>query len=84
MVTSAECAEHPWNGLHHRVRQGRSEVRSFKDEPSPFVHQAEAFLEAMETRQEARNPPADALLDVRLAEAVSVFSREHRMVWLED
>lgn len=64
-------------------RQGQSEVRSFEAEPSPFVRQAEAFLEAMETRQEARNPPGDALLDVRVAEAISLAAREHRTVLLE-
>ena len=32
--------------------QGRSETRSFVNEPSPFVRQAEAFLRAIETRNE--------------------------------
>ena len=61
---------------------GRSEVRTFESEPSPFVRQADAFLDAMEDRREARNPPRDALLDVEIAEAVSVSAREHRTVSL--
>lgn len=61
---------------------GGSEVRSFKNEPSPFLRQAESFLEATETRGEARNPPADALVDIQLAEAISVSARERRTVTL--
>ena len=61
-------------------RGGRSEVRAFESEPSPFVRQAAAFLDAVEDRREARNPPEDALLDVAIAEAVSVSAREQRMV----
>ena len=63
-------------------RGGRSEVRAFEVEPSPFVRQAAAFLDAVESRREARNPPADALLDVEIAEAVSVSARERRTVSL--
>jgi len=59
-------------------------ILSPKNEPSPFVRQAEAFLDAIETRNEARNPPDDALLDVRIAEAISISAREHRVVLLED
>lgn len=66
--------------VYHR---GQSEVRSFKREPSPFGREAEAFLEAMETRNHGRNPPADALLDLRIAEAISISAREHRTVSLE-
>lgn len=62
----------------------RSEVRPFKNEPSPFVYQAKAFLDAIETRNKARNPPDDALLDVRIAEAISISVREHRTILLED
>ena len=36
----------------------------------------------MEDRREACNPPEDALLDVEIAEAVSVSAREQRMVSL--
>ena len=57
------------------LRGGRSEVRTFDNEPSPFVRQAAAFLDAMEDRREARNPPEDALLDVEIAEAVSVSAQ---------
>ncbi len=63
-------------------RGGRSEVRAFESEPSPFGRQAAAFLDALESRREARNPPEDALLDVEIAEAVSVSAREHRTVSL--
>ena len=65
-------------------RGGRSEVRAFESEPSPFVRQAAAFLDAMECRREARNPPEDALLDVEIAEAVSVSARELRTVRLTE
>lgn len=61
---------------------GRSEVRAFESEPSPFVRQAAAFLDALDSRREARNPPAEALLDVEIAEAVSVSARERRTVSL--
>ena len=61
-------------------RGGASEVRAFETEPSPHVRQAAAFLDAMESRCQARNPPEDALLDVEIAEAVSVSAREHRTV----
>ncbi len=63
---------------------GRSEVRVFNNEPSPVVRQAEAFLNAIETRDEARNPPEDALIDVQVAEAVSLSAREHRTISLKD
>lgn len=65
-------------------QRGRSEVRVFKDESSPIVRQAEAFLNAIETRHEARNPPEDALLDVQVAEAISISAREHRTISLKD
>lgn len=65
-------------------RGGRSEVRFFESEPSPFVRQASAFLDALENRREARNPPQDALLDVEIAEAVSVSAKEHRTVSLTE
>ena len=63
-------------------QRGRSEVRAFENSPSPLVRQATAFLDAMESRREARNPPEDALLDVEIAAAVSVSAREHRTVSL--
>jgi predicted dehydrogenase len=65
-------------------RQGQAEVCSFRDEPSPLVRQAAAFLDALETRQETRNPPHDALLDVGLAEAISLSARERRTVFLAE
>ena len=63
--------------------RGRSEIRAIANEPSPFVRQAAAFLDAIEDRREARNTPEDALLDVKIAEAVSVSARECRTVWLK-
>ena len=65
-------------------REGRSEIRTFEREPSPFVRQAAAFLDAIEGRRQARNPPTDALLDVEIATAVSVSAREHRTVSLAE
>ena len=63
---------------------GRSEVRAFANEPSPFVRQAAAFLNAIEGRRQARNPLGDALLDIEIAAAVSVSAREHRTVSLAE
>ena len=65
-------------------RGGGSEVRTFANEPSPQVRQAAAFLDAIESRREARNPPEDALIDVEIAEAVSISARERRTVSLEE
>ena len=65
-------------------REGRSEVREFENEPSSTVRQAGAFLDAIERRRESRNPPEDALLDVEIAEAVSISAREHRTVSLAE
>ena len=64
-------------------RKGESEVCSFAAEPSPFVRQAEAFLESLETRAEARNPVDDALVDLWIAEAISTSAREHRTIRLD-
>ena len=66
--------------VYHR---GQSEVRSFKKKKSPFGREAEAFLETIESRNHGRNPPADALLDLRIAEAISISARENRTVSLE-
>ena len=63
---------------------GRSEVRAFENRPSPQVRQAAAFLDAIESRRQARNPPEDALLDVEIAAAVSVSARERRTVSLAE
>ena len=64
--------------------RGRSEVRAFENRPSPQVRQAAAFLDAIESRLEARNPPEDALLDIEIAEAVSVSARDSRTVSLAE
>ena len=63
---------------------GRSEVRVFENRPSPHVRQAAAFLDAIESRREARNPPEDALLDVEIAAAVSISARDRRTVPLAE
>ena len=65
-------------------KEGRSEIRAFANEPSPFVRQAAAFLDAIEGRHKARNPPEDALLDIEIAAAVSVSAKEHRTVSLAE
>lgn len=62
---------------------GGSEVRSFVAEQSALVRQASRFLDAIETRQPALNPPEDALIDVQIAEAISMSAQEQRMVWLQ-
>jgi len=58
------------------------EERSWERDPSPFMRQAERFLTALETRAPALNPPADALVDLRLAAAISASIRENRTVAL--
>ena len=65
-------------------KEGRSEIRAFANEPSPFVRQAATFLDAIEGRHKARNPPEDALLDIEIAAAVSVSAKEHRTVSLAE
>ena len=65
-------------------KEGRSEIRMFERELSPFVRQAAAFLDAIEGRHKARNPPEDALLDIEIAAAVSVSAKEHRTVSLAE
>ena len=64
-------------------REGRSEIRAFENEPSSTVRQAHAFLDAIERRREARNPPIDALLDVEIGEAITISARERRTVTLD-
>lgn len=61
-------------------RQGGSEVRSFQSDPPALVRQARAFLQALESRTSGRNPPEDALVDVQIAEAVSLAVRQRRTV----
>jgi predicted dehydrogenase len=57
-------------------------VLSFPRQPSPQVRQAAAFLDAIERRTGQRNPPEDALWDVRLAEAIARAARERRYLEL--
>lgn len=64
-------------------RAERSEVVTFANQPSPFVRQADAFLDAVADRRPARNPPEDALIDLQVAEAITEASRETRVVHLE-
>ncbi len=65
-------------------RKQNSEVRSFQIEPASFVLQAQAFLSAIKTRRSAQNPPVDALVDVRVAKAISISCRESRTVALDE
>ena len=51
-------------------RRGQSERLTFAG-LSPFDHQAEAFLDALDSRGAVRNPPAGALVDVQLAAAIA-------------
>ncbi len=64
-------------------QNGESQVRSFASEPSSFVRQAEAFLDCLESRGEARNPVGDALMDLRIADAISTSAREIRTIRLD-
>jgi predicted dehydrogenase len=61
-------------------QDGKSERRSFDTSPSPFIRQAETFLDAIESRGDGRNPPKDGLVDIRIAEAISLSAREKRTV----
>lgn len=63
-------------------RQGRSEVRSFQSDPPALVRQARAFLQALESRRAGRNPPDDALVDIQIAEAISLAARQRQVVLL--
>ena len=62
--------------------QGAAEIRTFKSAYSPFIRQAQAFLQALDKREPANNPPEDALLDLRIAAAISLSAREKRTVLL--
>ena len=62
--------------------QGAAEIRSFKSTYSPFIRQAQAFLQALDKREPANNPPEDALLDLRIAAAISLSAREKRTILL--
>ena len=64
-------------------QNGKSETRSFDNAPSSMVHQATRFLDAIATRQPALNPPEDAIMDIQIAEAISVSVRDQRMVQLQ-
>jgi predicted dehydrogenase len=76
--------------IHHPASDGSTSISVFRDSgrelrtspgrPSPMVRQAHAFLDALETRSLARNPPDDVLLDLQVAEAVSAAAREGRTV----
>ena len=62
--------------------QGAAEIRSFKSTYSPFIRQAQAFLQALDNREPANNPPEEALLDLRIAAAISLSAGEKRTVLL--
>ncbi len=50
--------------------------------PSPFVRQADAFLEALDSRKPCLNPPSDAAADVAIADAISRSARTGRKIRL--
>lgn len=62
----------------------RSEQRTFAATPSSMVRQADAFLDALASRGTGRNPPADALVDLRIAAAIAVAAAQRRTVSLEE
>ena len=64
-------------------QDGESETRSFNNEPAPLVRQATRFLNSIATRQPTLNPPEDALIDVQIAEAISVSVQEQRLVQIQ-
>jgi predicted dehydrogenase len=64
-------------------QDGESETRSFNNEPAPLVRQATRFLNSIATRQPTLNPPEDALIDVQIAEAISVSVQEQRIVKIQ-
>ena len=80
----AELQEAPGTVAISVHRGGESEIREYRAEPSPFVRQAQVFLDSLDTRQEGRNPPDDAVLDLRIAAAIAVSAREHRYVSLAE
>lgn len=59
-----------------------SAVRTFPEQPSAFVRQAHAFLDAVADREPARNPPEDALVDLQVAAAIATAAREAHVVRL--
>lgn len=63
-------------------RGQQSQVQTFDDAPSAFLRQAHAFLDALTGDGHIRNPPADALVDLQVAEAISTSARENRVVSL--
>ena len=63
-------------------RGGETATESFADAVPPFRRQADAFLDAIESRQPARNPPSDALVDVQIAEAIATSARDRVTVAL--
>ena len=63
-------------------RAGAASVRRVSNVPSPFVRQANAFLDAIETGSGVRNPAGDALVDCQIAEAISLSARDRRVVHL--
>ncbi len=66
-----------------RVHRG-DDVRHhrFDEAPDPFVTQAHAFLDALAGARTCRNPPRDALGDLRVAAAIARSARERRTLAL--
>jgi predicted dehydrogenase len=66
------------NGVMHLYRESDILTTDFADAPDAFVVQANAFLDSMQGRARCRNPPGDALNDLRVAAAIVASSRAHR------
>lgn len=64
-------------------RRDRTEQRPVAEGPPSMVRQADAFLDALAGHSQPRNPPADALVDVRLADAIATAAAEGRTVAIE-
>lgn len=62
--------------------RGKAEKHPFKSTTSSFTRQAQAFLHALEKRENVQNPPDDAIIDLRIAAAISLSARENRPIFL--
>jgi myo-inositol 2-dehydrogenase / D-chiro-inositol 1-dehydrogenase len=58
------------------------ETNDFPAVPNAFDVQARAFLNALDTHRDGKNPPSDTLEDVRLAEAIVASVKESKVIRL--
>ena len=61
-----------------------SEIRTIEEPEPSLVLQANAFLSAIEGGKPVLNPVEDALIDIEVAEAMAISSREHRTVRMSE